>query len=65
MVKKSASVCFIDNHAEIVFKSMVIRDKSLEYYRGSSRAGSNEVTHVKLRKRASAGFQLFSSFFFV
>jgi len=35
---------------------------TLEYYRGSARPGSNEVIHVKLRKRKSARFQLFSSF---
>jgi len=38
---------------------------TLEYHRGSGRPGSNEVIHVKLRKRASARFQLFSSLFFV
>jgi len=35
---------------------------TLEYYRGSARPGSNEVIHVKLRKRKSARFELFSSF---
>ena len=38
---------------------------TLEYYRGSARPGSNEVIHVKLRKRKSACFELFSSFMFL
>jgi len=38
---------------------------TLECYRGSPRPGSNEVMHVKLRKRKSAGFELFSSFMFL
>jgi len=38
---------------------------SLEYYRGSGRLASNAVTHVKLRKRKTARFELFSSLFFV
>jgi len=39
--------------------------KTMECYRGSARPGSNEVIHVKLRKRKSARFQLFSSFMFL
>jgi len=38
---------------------------TLEYYRGSARPGSNEVIHIKLRKRKSARFQLFNSFMFL
>jgi len=39
--------------------------RSLEYYRGSARPGSNEVIHVKLRKRKSARFEPFGSFMFL
>jgi len=38
---------------------------TLEYYRGSSRPGSNEVTHVKLHKHTSECFPRFSSFIFL
>jgi len=38
---------------------------TLEYYRRSARPGSNEIIHVKLRKRKSARFELFSSFMFL
>jgi len=38
---------------------------TLEHYRGSGRPRSNEIIHVKLRKHASARFQLSSSLFFV
>ena len=38
---------------------------TLEYYRRSARPGSNEVIHVKLRKRKSGCFELFSSFMFL
>jgi len=43
----------------------MIQVLTLEYYRGSARPGSNEVIHVKLRKRKLARFQLFSSFMFL
>ena len=47
------------------FRWMSTKVSTLEYLRGSGRPGSNEVIHVKLRKRKSARFQLFSSFIFL
>ena len=47
---------------------MILQQKcslALEYYRGSARPGSNEVIHVKLRKRKSVRFELFSTFMFL
>jgi len=38
---------------------------TLEYYRRSARPRSNEVIHVKLRKRKSARFELLSGFMFL
>jgi len=39
--------------------------ETLEYLRGWRAPGSKEVIHVKLRKRKSARFELFSSFMFL
>jgi len=57
-----------DLHADVASGSEVKAGnvlKTLEYYRGSDRPGSNVVIRVKLRKRKSARFQLFSSFIFL
>jgi len=51
-------------HPSVIFCYSFPEDSAItwtmEYYRGSDSPGSNEVIHVKLRKRKSARFQLFS-----
>jgi len=55
----------IMNLSDVSRRSFCLQQLTLEYYRRSTRPGSNEVIHVKLRKRMSARFELFSSFMFL